>query len=143
MNFRPARGAGVVFGLMRFALLTVVLIGACDGGGKTAPDAKPMSDAQVVVVDAAVIDAVAIDAPMIDAMVDAGPPSMEVMTACMHACDAISICEGGAPSTTCYSACGADLGDCTMQQLMDVDACSQIACPSIVMCLEAITCVDG
>lgn len=128
---------------MRFALLTMLLLGACDGGGKTAADAKLLIDSPAVVIDAPMIDAVPIDAPMIDAMADAAPPSMEIMTACMHACDAIATCANEPPDTTCYSECGADLGDCTMQQVMDVDTCSQGACNALVTCLMAVTCIEG
>ncbi len=144
-------GLGVVFtpwyrGNMRFALLTMLLVGACDGGGRTAPDAATAKDAAVVQIDAPMVDA-APDAPMIDAMVDAAPLPMNVVDACMHACDKISTCEGQAPDTTCYGECGADLGDCTAQQVMDVEACSQLTCPTdsepIVLCLMAITCVMG
>ncbi len=138
----------MVLELMRPALVTMLLLGACGDSGKpAAPDAKLLIDGPVAsdapMIDASAIDAPMVDAPTLDAMVDAAPPSMEAMTACMHACDAIATCEGVAPSSVCYSECGADLGDCTMQQVMDVDTCSQAACASVVMCLQAIACVQG
>ena len=129
---------------MRFVPL-FVLLAACDGGGKTAPDAKQLDAA--VAIDARPIDAPMIDAPMIDApMIDA-PVSMDITTACMHACDKLATCSGEPVEAECYSECAADLGDCTAQQVMDVDGCSQLACgnmgDAIMMCLEAIACVMG
>lgn len=130
---------------MRFALVTMLVLGACNGGGKTALDAAPMKDAAVVLIDAAMIDA-APDTPMLDAMLDAGPVPMNIADACMHACDKIAMCANQQPDTTCAGECAADLGDCSAQQVMDVEACSQLACTdaeAIVTCLEAIACVMG
>ncbi|MBA3465394.1 MAG: hypothetical protein H0T46_36015 [Deltaproteobacteria bacterium] len=122
-----------------------MILVACDGGGKTPPDAKHVDASGTIdapMIDAPMIDAPTVDAPMIDA-----PVSMDITTACMHACDKLGTCLGEPVEAQCYSDCAADLGDCTMQQVMDVDQCTQLACgnmgDAIMTCLEAIACVMG
>ena len=119
---------------MRFGWIVVAVLGACDGGGKTPPDAA--QDVLVHAPDAA-----------IDAMPDATVVPMNIADACMHACDKVAMCANDPVETTCYGECAADLADCTAQQVMDVDACSQLACgtngEAVGECIVAIACVDG
>jgi hypothetical protein len=118
---------------MRLTLLVVLLV-ACGN------DPKPHADASITLADAKPIDA-AIDAPP-----DAGP-SMNITTACMHACDAIATCFGEQPDPDCYSECAVDLADCTDQEVAAIDACSTEECGDekdspIITCITQVSCVD-
>lgn len=129
---------------MRIVLLSVLLF-ACND-----KDSGSHIDASVKLIDAPkVIDApnVPMDAPP-DAPPDAAP--MNVVTACMHACDAIAACimePSGDPD--CYAGCQADLADCTAQQVATIDACSTEMCGDLkndmsplLDCIIAVSCVD-
>jgi hypothetical protein len=128
------------------ATLAVIALwtAACDDGGKKAAIDAPVTPQTDAAIDAG-IDAPP-DAPP-DAPIDA-PPS-EIEKACMAACDKIFTCAMVPPEPECYADCGADLADCTPQQVMDVEACGAADCGAmfpenspLIMCLEAITCID-
>lgn len=74
---------------------------------------------------------------------------MNVVTACMHACDAIAACFGEQPEPECCSDCATDLADCTAQQVAAIDACSTEACGDIeaedsplLTCITQVSCVE-
>jgi hypothetical protein len=132
---------------MRIALISVVLsvvpsslLVACH------KDPEPQTDAAIHVVDAKLIDA-AVDAPP-DAPPDATP--MNVVTACMHACDALGVCIQEPVPQDCYSDCQVDLSDCSTEQVAAIDACSTQDCGDILNggdsplfdCITAVPCVD-
>ena len=127
---------------MRTLALSILLLAACDN------DNNKQIDASVTPIDAPKI----IDAPKpIDAAVDAPPdaPNMNVVTACMHACDAISVCAMEPLGQECYDECAEDLADCTAQQVATIDACSTEACGDIenkdsplLTCVINVSCVD-
>jgi hypothetical protein len=119
---------------MRSALLSLLLLACGD-----AP--KPNTDASITLIDA----------HMIDATVDAPPDAtnMNVVVACMHACDAVFACSGEQPAPECYSECATDLADCTDQQVAAVDACSSEECGDLksddsplLTCITQVSCVD-
>lgn len=124
---------------MRLALLSVLLF-ACNSD----PDSH--IDASVHLIDAAK----SIDAPPPpppDAPPDA--PNMNVVTACMHACDAIGVCIQMPVDPDCYMGCQTDLADCDAQQVATIDACSTEMCGDIKNnmsplfdCITAVSCVD-
>lgn len=131
---------------MRLLLLTI-LLAACTESSST-PDAQgsdgntvdstPPTDAKVD----ATVDA------MIDAMVDAPPDAtpMNITTACMHACDALSVCFMEPAEPSCYTECAEDLVDCSAAQVQAVDDCSTQPCgdegSGVISCLELITCIN-
>ena len=124
---------------MRIVLFTLLLV-AC---GK---DPETHTDASIHIVDAKSIDAAPPDAAP-DAPPDA--PNMNVVTACMHACDAIAACFSMQPQPSCYSECATDLADCSAQQVATIDACSTEQCGDIqnnmsplIDCVTAVTCVQ-
>ena len=128
---------------MRIALISIVLslsLVACHKD----PEAK--ADAAVHIVDAKLIDA-AVDAPP-DAPPDATP--MNIVTACMHACDALGVCIQMPVPGDCYSGCQDDLADCSAEQVSAIDACSTQDCGDILNggasplfdCITAVPCVD-
>jgi hypothetical protein len=132
---------------MRSALLSIlisvvpsVVLVACHKD----PEAK--ADAAIHIVDAKLIDA-AVDAPP-DAPPDATP--MNIVTACMHACDALGVCIQQPVPQDCYSDCQVDLSDCSTEQVAAVDACSTQDCGDIlnggdsplINCISAVTCVE-
>lgn len=115
-------------------------------------DSQQQLDAGVKPVDAKLNDAKLIDAPRpIDAALDAPPdaPNMNVVTACMHACDAIFVCLNEPVDGECYSECAEDLADCSAQQVAEIDACTSEACGDIenkdsplLTCIMGVTCID-
>ncbi len=133
---------------MRLALL-VILVTACgDDGGTTLPPVDAARDAPRL-----------IDAPR-DAPVDARPDApgdafvidapMNVANACANVCAAIAVCLGLTEDPDCRGDCAVDLADCSMAQVTQVDACSNVPCGpgmgednGVVMCLEQISCIDG
>lgn len=127
---------------MRTLALSILLLAACD------KDDPKQVDASVKVIDAPI----AIDAPKpIDAAIDAAPdaPNMDVVTACMHACDAIAACVMQPPDQECYMECQQDLADCTAQQVATIDACSTEMCGDLknnmsplLDCIVAVSCVE-
>jgi hypothetical protein len=141
---------------MRITLVALALCFAACSNNDTPTDAR------VSVIDSPTVDAWAIDAPMHDAAVthdamvdaspllDGGPPSMDITTACMHVCAAIGTC-AMAQDPACVTGCASDLADCTPAQVQAVDACSTQACgdptdPStspLLGCLTAVACVMG
>lgn len=121
---------------MRTLAVSILLLSACDN------DEPKHVDASITVVDAP---------KLVDAAPDAPPdaPNMNVVTACMHACDALAACVMEPADPSCYMDCQADLADCTPQQVRTVDACSTEMCGDIanndsplVNCLTAVTCVE-
>ncbi len=123
---------------MRSALLSLLLLACGD-----AP--KPNNDASITLIDAHMIDA-AVDAPP-DAPPDA--TNMNVVVACMHACDAVFACLTEQPAPECYSECAADLADCADQQVAAVDACSSEECGDLkgdnsplLTYITQVSCVD-
>jgi hypothetical protein len=128
---------------MRTLALSILLLVGCNKD-----DNNKQIDASMTPIDAAKI----IDAPKpIDAAVDAPPdaPNMNVVTACMHACDAFSVCAMEPLGQECYDECAEDLADCTAQQVAAVDACSTELCGDIenkdsplLTCITNVTCVD-
>ena len=122
---------------MRLVLASLLLI-ACS------KDPKAQIDASVAPLDAKPIDAA------IDAAPDAPPdaPNMNVVTACMHACDAIGVCAMEPPEPDCYSECAEDLADCTAEQVATIDACSTQECGDLdedsplLTCIIGVACVD-
>jgi len=124
---------------MRIVLLSVLLF-ACN------KDPESQIDASVHLVDAKSIDAPP-DAPP-DAAIDA--PNMNVVTACMHACDAIAVCVGGPTGDPgCNMGCQTDLADCDARQVATIDACSTQMCGDIENnmsplfdCITAVSCVE-
>lgn len=129
-------------------LILIVTAAACDGDGSSLPtDASGTVDAPRA-IDAPInpmIDAPMIDAPMIDAFVIDAPPGSIAM-ACMDACNAIGVCAMGTDAG-CVAECSADLADCTPQQVMDVDACTTLACGDangspLLECITAVACVQ-
>ena len=134
---------------MRNLLVALILcVAACDGDGSSLPvDASMTVDAPRA-IDAPnnpMIDAPMIDAPMIDApSIDAPPGSIAM--ACMDACNAIGVCAMDT-DPSCVGECSIDLADCTPQQVMDVDACSTLACGNangspLLECIAAVPCVN-
>jgi hypothetical protein len=131
---------------MRIALSIPVsiLLAACGN------DPSPRTDAGIHVVDAKAVDAKPIDAA-VDAPPDAPPDAapMNIVTACMHACDAIATCIGQPPDQDCYDGCQTDLADCSAQQVATIDACSTQPCGDIennmsplLDCIVAVSCVE-
>jgi hypothetical protein len=123
---------------MRLMLASLLLV-ACS------KDPQAHSDASIVLVDAKVIDAA------VDAAPDAPPdaPNMNVVTACMHICDALFVCLGQPTDAKCYSECAADLADCSAEQVATVDACSTEECGDIegkdsplLTCVVGVSCID-
>jgi hypothetical protein len=93
-----------------------------------------------------------IDAPKpIDAPTDSPPDgaSMDIVTACDHACGALFACLMMQPDPGCTMGCQTDLADCTAQQVQTIDACSSQECGDIennmsplIDCIAAVPCVD-
>ena len=74
---------------------------------------------------------------------------MNVVTACMHACDAIGVCVMEPLGQECYDECATDLADCTDAQVAQIDACSTEMCGDIennmsplIDCIVAVQCVE-
>lgn len=87
----------------------------------------------------------------VDAAPDAPPdaPNMNVVTACMHACDALGVCFMEPADPGCYTDCQTDLADCTAQQVAAIDACSTEMCGDIqnnmsplITCIMNVSCVE-
>lgn len=128
---------------MRLPVALVVVLAACgDDGGSTVLD----------VVDAKVVDAGGtdgfVDAPADAPLVDG---AMEITTACTNACTKLGACFTSSDPQDlqdCIGECSADLVDCTAQQVMEIDQCSQLACgvdeksSPVVSCIAGISCVD-
>ncbi len=128
---------------MRTLALSILLLAACD------KDEPKHADASVTVIDAPPADAA------VDAVPDARPdapadaPNMDVVTACMHACDAIATCVMQPADPDCYMGCQEDLADCTAQQVATIDACSTEMCGDIINemsplidCIAGVSCVQ-
>jgi hypothetical protein len=115
----------------------VALLCGCGGDDKPATIDAPAADA--------VLSDAAIDAPS-DGLPDAPPASMEAIAACEHICNRIYECVGETPDPRCTTSCASDLFDCTPQEIMQVDACTQAECgdfaEGIAICLEPIACTD-
>jgi hypothetical protein len=121
-------------------LLSPLALAACD------KDDPKRVDAAITIIDAP---------KPIDAAIDSPPPppdapNMNVVTACMHVCDAIAVCLMEPVEPDCYSGCAEDLGDCTAQQVATIDACSTEMCGDIKNemsplfdCVIAVPCVNG
>jgi hypothetical protein len=116
---------------MRIALLSLLLI-ACS------KDPQPSTDASIHIADATPPNTPSTDAP-----------SMNVTTACLHACDAISACAVGRPTDPdCNVECVEDLADCTDEQVATIDTCTSEPCGDIenndsplFTCITAVSCV--
>jgi hypothetical protein len=127
---------------MRILALSILLFAACDN------DNNKQIDASIKIVDAAKL----IDAPKpIDAAVDAPPDAapMNIVTACMHACDAIGVCLMEPVEQECYQECAADLADCSAADVAAIDACSTQPCGDLkaemsplLDCIIAVPCVN-
>ena len=128
---------------MRILALSILLFAACDKD-----DNNKQIDASIKIVDAAK----AIDAPKpIDAAVDAPPDAtpMNIVTACMHACDAISVCVMEPLGQECYDECAVDLANCSAAEIATIDACTTEECGDVkgemsplLDCIIAVPCVD-
>jgi hypothetical protein len=121
---------------MRLGVLSCLLF-ACS------KDPQPAVDASVVLADAKPIDA-PVDAPSPDA------PNMNVVTACMHICDAVFACFRFPPDPSCYAECAVDLADCSAEEVTAIDACSTEECGDLenedspmVDCITQVRCVDA
>jgi hypothetical protein len=128
---------------MRTLALSILLLAACD------KDEPKHADASVKVIDAPPADAAVDAAPDARPDAPADAPNMDVVTACMHACDAIATCVMQPPDPDCYMGCQEDLADCTAQQVATIDACSTEMCGDIkgkmsplLDCIIAVSCVD-
>ncbi|HEY5950222.1 MAG TPA: hypothetical protein VIV40_32225 [Kofleriaceae bacterium] len=131
---------------MRTLLLSILISSSLIACSK---DADNHIDASIHVVDAKPVDGAPDARP--DAPPDAAPdaPNMNVVTACMHACDALGVCVMMPADADCYSGCAEDLVDCTDAQVAAVDACSTEACGDIqnnnsplITCLTSVSCVE-
>ncbi len=121
---------------MRTLALSILLLAACD------KDEPKQADAAIKVIDAP---------KPIDAAIDAAPdaPNMNVVTACMHACDALAACFMEPADPQCNTRCQTDLADCTVEQVAAVDACSTEMCGDIqnndsplITCITGVSCVE-
>jgi hypothetical protein len=127
---------------MRTLALSILVIAACGGDDSN----HKQIDASIKIIDAPKPIDAAVDA-VPDAPPDATP--MNVVTACMHACDAIGVCVMEPFGQECYDECAADLADCTAAQVMAIDACSTEMCGDIenkmsplLTCIQNVACVE-
>jgi hypothetical protein len=123
--------------------LSILVLASCGGDDDNSNNNK--IDASIKIIDAPKpIDAA------IDAAPDAPPPTpMNILTACMHACDAISVCVMEPFGQECYDECAEDLADCSDAQVATIDACSTELCGDIkaemsplITCIMNVACVD-
>ncbi|HEY5922070.1 MAG TPA: hypothetical protein VIV11_10390 [Kofleriaceae bacterium] len=124
------------------AALLLILLAACG-------DPQSKVDASVQVIDSPK----PVDAPKpIDAAVDAPGPdasNMQIVATCTKACMALSVCFMEPVEPDCQMGCEEDLADCSVQQVMTIDACTTQACGDIMNnmspllnCIIAVPCID-
>lgn len=106
------------------------LLAACGDDSSTSPDANdPGSPDASTAIDA--------EPPPPDAEPDAGPETL-----CGRLCATIMTCFQEGPGGDCEAECGADLADCSLDELNTLDGCSSLGCDTIIDCIIAVPCID-
>lgn len=121
--------------LANLGWLLALCAGGCgDDGGPTAIDARAVDAAIDAALDGGVDASTAFDIPSICARV------------CHHL---LGECAGNDTNeASCRVGCADDLIDCSMQELMTLDACRNVACTppdnsAVTECLQSVGCVES